>query len=135
MEIVKEVKSLELPDGQYVVFGSGPMQVHGIRESDDIDILVLPELYKSLKQQGWPEKRWKPPYPSDYLYKGNFQIVYNWNYGEYNPDPEQLIEQSEIIQGIPFARLEEVLRWKRVLGREKDQRDIKLIEEYLKNEH
>jgi hypothetical protein len=53
MEIIKEVKSLNLPIGQYVVFGSGPLQIHGIRESNDVDLLVLPGLFEKLKGEGW----------------------------------------------------------------------------------
>lgn len=131
MEIIREVKSLNLPEGKYVVFGSGPLQVHGIRQSSDIDILTTPELYDRLKNQGWDEGRWEPPYPGSYLYRGNFQIVNNWNYGVYNPDPRQLIDTAEIIDGVPFVPLQEVLLWKRAFGREKDKEDIRLIEEYL----
>ncbi len=45
MNIVKEVKSLGLPEGEYAVFGSGPLAVHKIRDTRDIDLLVSPKLY------------------------------------------------------------------------------------------
>jgi hypothetical protein len=69
-----------------------------------------------------------------YLYKDNIEVGDVWDYGEYNPDPQLLINDADIIDGVPFVRLEEVLKWKKAYGREKDKMDIKLIEEYLKNQ-
>ena len=132
MNIIKEIKSLNLPFGKYAVFGSGPLHIHGIRETTDVDIVVLPEIYNQLKRSGWVEKSWESGPPGRYLQLGNIEIVDNWKYGEYNPDPLEIISNAEIIHGIPFVRLEEVLKWKRVFGREKDKKDIKLIEEFLK---
>jgi hypothetical protein len=135
MDIVSEVKLLELPPGQYVVFGSGPMQVHGIRESSDIDLLFLPELYEKLKQDGWREKILETHPQGRYMYRDNIEAGDNWDYGTYNPDPKWLIENAEIINGIPFAPLREVIKWKKAFGRRKDLDDIKLIEEYLRHEN
>jgi hypothetical protein len=39
-----------------------------------------------------------------------------------------------VIDGIPFASLEEVRKWKIASGRPKDIADIKLIDEYLQKE-
>jgi hypothetical protein len=56
MDICEKVKSLALMDGQYVVFGSGPMAIHGIRNSSDIDLFVTEEQYNELKRrEGWKE--------------------------------------------------------------------------------
>ena len=56
MNIIKLVKKLDLPIGQYVVFGSGPLDVHGIRETWDVDICVKPELFEKLKlTKEWEE--------------------------------------------------------------------------------
>ena len=131
MNLIDEVKKLNLPIGQYIVFGSGPLQIHGIRETRDIDLLVLPVLYDQLKNDGWEEKSWETPPPGRYLYRDNVEVGDNWDYGEYNPDPKWLIENAEIIEGIPFAPLEEVLKWKKAFGREKDKKDIELINNFL----
>ena len=131
IDIFQKVKGLNLPLGQYVVFGSGPLAAHGIRETRDVDLLVLPELYDKLKQEGWEEKSWETPPPGRYLYKDNVEVGDNWDYDEYNPDPKWLIENAEVIDSIPFAPLEEVIKWKKAFGRDKDLADIKLIEDYL----
>lgn len=130
MDIFSKVKSLDLPLGKYVIFGSGPMEAHGLRQTgSDIDILVTSQLYAELKQQGWPER-----VDSDgdaFLEQDGFEVTSTWNFGHYNPTPEAIISRAEIIQGIPFAPLEDVLSYKRIFDRPKDKKDIKLIERYL----
>jgi hypothetical protein len=46
MNIVEEMKKLKFPQGQYVIVGSGPLVVRGIRETNDIDIVVSPKLFE-----------------------------------------------------------------------------------------
>lgn len=53
MDIFEEVKNLNLPLGQYLVAGSGPIAAHGIRDYKDIDILVTENLYNKLMKSGW----------------------------------------------------------------------------------
>ena len=43
-----------------------------------------------------------------------------------------LIDNSQIIDGLPFARLEDVLAFKLSLGRPKDVTHARLIEGYLR---
>jgi hypothetical protein len=42
-----------------------------------------------------------------------------------------LVDTADIIEDIRFVKLEHVLNWKRMMGREKDLKDIGLIETYL----
>jgi len=44
MNLLKEIKKLKLKIGQYVVVGGSALAGYGIRKSDDIDILVIPEI-------------------------------------------------------------------------------------------
>lgn len=132
-QIISRVKSLNLPLGQYVVFGSAPMAIHGLREVHDIDLVVKSEFYEKLKQSGeWKEKTWGHS-GKKCLIKNEFEIGKNWDFGDYNPGIDRLISKAEVVDNIPFVRLEEVLKWKKVFGREKDLRDVAIIEDYLKN--
>jgi hypothetical protein len=128
-ELIERVRALALPRGQYVVFGSGPMAAHGIRLTRDIDILVTTALYERLKKEGWEVAHWDSG--AEYLAKGIFEVDDSWNYEPYNPKPEEIISIAEIIDGIPFAPLREVLKWKKAFGREKDKVHIRLLEAYL----
>ena len=49
------------------------------------------------------------------------------------PRQKNLLKMAEIIEGIPFAPLTEVLKWKKAFGRPKDVVDIELIEQYLES--
>jgi len=43
-----------------------------------------------------------------------------------------LIDGAEIIDGLPFVKLERVLAWKKLNTREKDLKDIEVIEKFLR---
>jgi hypothetical protein len=47
-------------------------------------------------------------------------------------DPDSLIDRAELIDGLPFARLEDVLAFKLSYGRPKDLEHARLIEEHLR---
>ena len=128
-EIIAKVKALNFPKNSYVVFGSCPLAIAGLREAKDIDFLVSKELFVKLKASGWKELRKssndKP------LVHDIFEAHDNWNFSEYSPTLEQLLASATVIDEIPFASLEEVRLWKISSGRPKDLADIKLIDEYL----
>jgi len=42
-----------------------------------------------------------------------------------------LIDDAEIIDGLPFVKLEYVVKYKKQDGREKDLKDIETIEKFL----
>ena len=130
-EIAGKVKKLNLPTGKYALFGSVPMTVHGIRESKDIDILLTPELYDRFRETGeWREETL--PDGDKKLAKGDFDVFKTWwSSDSYGRDVSKLIAGAEILDGVPVIKLEEVLVWKKAFAREKDLKDVKLIEEFL----
>jgi hypothetical protein len=129
-EIAKKTMELGLRIGEYALFGSVPLAAHGIRESHDIDIIATHEVYERLKRLGWKEEQL--PNGRKMLQKDCFEVGDDWNFGTYNPGSATLIKDAEIVEGIPVVRLEEVLKWKRALGREKDMTDIELINKFMK---
>lgn len=46
-------------------------------------------------------------------------------------DPEEIIKSAEVVNGIPINNLDCEIKFKKALGREKDFRDIELIQEYI----
>ncbi len=129
-EIISQVKSLKLPEGSYVVYGSCPLALAGLRESNDVDMLVTREVFDELEKSGWPRSH-KDKYDNP-LTRGVFELHYNWNFSAYSPTLEQLLSTATVVNGVPFASLDEVRRWKAASGRPKDLIDIKLIDDYLK---
>jgi hypothetical protein len=131
-DIISKVKSLHFPNGSYIVFGSGPLAVLGIRGVNDIDLLVSQELYKELAKKGW-KKIYKGP-KDEPLTHDIFEAHHNWDFSPYAPTLPELLTRAMDIEGIPFASLEDVQKWKEASGRPKDFFDQKLIDNYLKNQ-
>ena len=128
-EIISRVKELNLPQNSYIVFGSCPLAAAGIREAQDVDMLVSKELFSELREKGWEELvkslKDKP------LTHDVFEAHDNWDFSSYNPTLEHLLSTATVIDDIPFAALEEVRKWKAASGRPKDLADIALLDKYL----
>lgn len=129
-QLFDELKKLRLPEGEWAVFGSGPMWVRGIRESSDIDIIARGAAWEWAKTNG--ETGIKEGSGLEYAHFAGdgIEVYRDWYPGEWNIDV--LIDDAEVVDGVPFVRLESVIKWKKIMGREKDAKDLVLIEEYLK---
>ncbi|MFH1657015.1 MAG: hypothetical protein ABH919_00970 [bacterium] len=130
MNIVEKVKKLNFAPGEYVVIGSGLLDVLGIRQANDIDIAVLPELHARLRTTGeWEEEK---RYGKIFLKKEKIEIVPQLSWSEYPTSTEEAIASATVIDNVYFMNLQELRRFKEALGREKDFADIALIDAYLK---
>lgn len=125
MRYLDEVRRLSMPLGRYAIFGSGPLAVRGLRENSDIDILVKPDLWSSLTGM-YETKEGKNGL---YIQIGRIEIWDQWK--PWFDDIGYMIDKADIIDGIPFIRLEDMLEGKKRMNRKKDQEDIRLIEDYL----
>ncbi|MDT0318249.1 hypothetical protein [Streptomyces millisiae] len=65
------------------------------------------------------------------LFDGTIEIFDRWLPG--SKEPDELIEKAEIIDGIPFCPLREVLDWKLRSARHKDRTDIRILEKHLRS--
>ena len=122
LEKLEELKCLNLPSGEYAIIGSGPMAIRGLREANDIDVVVKKTLWLELL------KRFVP-YDSKHIRIGNIEI---WgNFINLTERIDDVIDSAELLAGYPFVTLQDTLFWKKFLNREKDQKDLKMIEETL----
>ena len=131
MNIVERIKALNFPIGQYVIIGSGPLDALGIRPANDIDIAVMPELFKTLRASGEWEKEER--YGKIFLKRSGLDINPELSWSDYPTTTKEAIASALVIDGISFMNLEELKRFKTALGREKDKADIALIEKYQRN--
>jgi hypothetical protein len=123
MRFIEELEKLHLPRDKFAIFGSGPLAIRKIRENKDIDILIREDLWQKLiKKYALNEK--------GHLQIGNVEVCRKVIHLE---NVDKLIDNAEIINELKFVRLNDLLEWKKKMGREKDIKDIKLIEDYLKN--
>lgn len=123
------LRELDFPVGQYAIFGSGPMWVRGIRESDDLDLVARGEAWERAKANGIVGVKEYSGLQYAHFSDGRIEVYDGWYPGKW--DIDDLIETAEVIDGIPFVRLESVVEWKKIMGREKDAKDLALIQEYL----
>lgn len=129
MGVVNKVKNLKLPFGKYVVIGSGIFEPLGIRLAGDIDIAALPELHEQLRSTGkWEEEI---RYNKIFLKRDKIEINPELSWSDYQTTTEEAIASATVIDDIPFMNLDELRKFKKALGREKDIKDIQLIDEYL----
>jgi len=116
-----KLKKLNLPNEDYAVFGSGPLAIRGIRKSEDIDIIVKPKLWEKLAKKYSQE--------NEKLIKiGSIEVYKNWL--PWFKGINKLIDDADIFENIRFVKLKYVLAWKREYNREKDKKDIQLIEQH-----
>ncbi len=113
--------------------GSGILDALAIRDAEDIDLVVSESIFENLRSSGWQEDReFLKKYGRRCLKMGNIEVYDNFNIGDYNLSLADIPFKTLSIRGVTFMSLEELLKFKRILNREKDQRDIELIENYLK---
>ena len=141
MTIFERVKKLNFPLGKYVVVG-GIMEAHGIRPAHDIDIAVTPDFLEELIKRGWPICKCDvclPALPKRFLKGDGVDILSELSWKDkYSSKTETLIKEADIVEGIPFAKLKELLNWKKAYceglpPENKHVKDIQTIKDHLKS--
>lgn len=130
--IIKTIEELNFPQSEYIIIGGAAMAIRGLKETRDIDILVSKKLLENLRKLD--------------TWQHHPRIVASEEAGLVNKEKttelypsiasntitfESLKSNEEIIEGIPFADLEDIIKIKSFYAREKDLKDIELIEKYL----
>ena len=130
--LFQKVKELGLPIGKYALFGSAPMGIRGLKECKDIDIIVTEDLWNEYKNKGW--KMTTMQNGKQKLSNNCIELWNSWKPFEMKEwNVLELIKDSEIIDGLSFVKIKYVLEWKKLSTREKDIKDVKIIEKFLKN--
>lgn len=129
------LRKWQLPINQYVIIGSGPLGIRNIKTIGDIDILVSPELWATLVEKyGIADENGirKIVFPDGIVEAFGEGSFYSFQQLPQDPALNDRIKNAEIMEGLPFDTLENVLYYKRKQGREKDLKDIYLIEQWMK---
>lgn len=125
------LRALGLPSDDFVVFGSGPLLAHGLRDSvPDLDVLARGEAWRQAQRFAAPERA-PSGVGSIIRVPENIEIFDAWPLKGKGWNVDRLIDNAEIIDGIRFVPLETVLNWKESAGRPKDEDDIALLRKYF----
>ena len=119
-----------MPVDQYAVFGSATMFVHGlVKKFHDIDVIATGEAWEIAQKNGLTTTGTHSTDTKESFFCNKIEIFNKWHPGEWNH--LQLIQNADVIDGIRFVKLEDVLRYKKILNRKKDQEHIKILEKYF----
>jgi hypothetical protein len=127
---IRRLISLELDRDHFVIFGSGPLLAHGLRRDiGDLDVVARGPAWKRALELGTPAVGPLNQAPMVHFWGGRIEVSGGWISPTWNVD--ELIDKADVIAGIRFARLTDVLAYKRFLCRPKDIADICAIERAL----
>jgi len=125
LKLLEKLEKLNLPKDKFAIYGSGPLGIRDIREINDLDLIVTPDLWKKLSKI----YSIKGPDNERKIRIGEIEIVGNTILYE----AEKMIKEADVVDGIRYVNLETLMKCKKKMGRKKDLKDIKLIKNYLKN--
>lgn len=119
-ELLQRLEELDFPKEDYWLITGGAMVLYGIREqTGDIDLGCTKRFSEVLQAQGCPVKI-MPDGTRRIEFAEDVELFENW-----------LHDRVERLDGVPVISLQGIIAMKRQLGREKDLRDIELIEKYM----
>jgi hypothetical protein len=131
--LVKLVAELDLDCRDFVIFGSGPLLAHRLRRHiQDLDVVARGAVWCRVSQYGFPAAGSINGAPMAVFWGGLIQFSPGWISEDW--DTDDLIDRAEIIEGLPFAQLTDVLEYKQMLGRPKDRRDIQALVQLLRQQ-
>ncbi|MEX2515038.1 MAG: hypothetical protein WD335_02845 [Candidatus Paceibacterota bacterium] len=130
-QVISIIKDLHFPPDQYLVIAGTVMAVHGIRKADDVDLVISSDLFEHLKEEGDWEHCTRHEDNSEFLARDKIDIASKLDLYDYPTTLTEAKIRQDIIEGIPFMGLNDLIEFKQVYGRKKDLGDIKLIKDYL----
>ncbi len=125
-KLFERLKMIGLPPEDFAVFGSGPIAVRGLHDTDDIDIIARGKAWEMAKERG--EHQISEFGDESYSFAdGKIEVMDRW--GDW--DVDKLIDEADELEEIRFVNLETTQQEKLRRGREKDLKDVELIGKYM----
>ena len=119
-ELLNLLESLKFDSNEYWLITGAAMVFYGFRkETGDLDLGCTSKLADELEAKGYPAEI-MPEGTRKICPAPDVEIFENWLY-----------DQVEIIDSIPVISVKGLIAMKKSIGREKDLKDIQLIERYL----
>ncbi len=119
-EIIEKLNAFPYAREDYWIITGGAMVLYGIREqTNDIDLGCSTRMADALERDGFFDK-YTESGRRHFRYGEDIEISENWLY-----------DSVTTVEGFPVITIRGLIDMKRELGREKDMRDIRLINEYM----
>jgi hypothetical protein len=125
-KLIEKARALNLPKGEYVIIGSGLLDAWGLRTSHDLDLVVSPRQFETLRASG--AYRIEEKHGDEVLLADDIEIWRDW---KADATFAVLNESAIEVEGEKFAHPDIIIKRKTERGSEKDLEDIRLLKEYL----
>ena len=113
------LRELDLPLRDFAIFGSAPLAIRGIIPAvNDLDVLCRDSIWGRITALG--TTNFLPTYGVTVVTLADGAITFGMEWGIGDFDVDELIDTAEIIDGLPFVRLEHVARYKKIRASAKD---------------
>ncbi len=119
-DIINILKNMELPLNEYWITAGAGLVIHGVKETTrDIDLGCTTHLVELFLKKGC---KYIVEKDNTRIVQINdtIEILENW-----------FVDEIVVIDGLPVGSLESIKKQKVQLGREKDIKDIRLIDDYI----
>lgn len=124
--LVARLVAFGLDRDDFVLFGSAPLLANGLRtEIRDLDVVARGDAWRYAWQHGFRGVGGISGDDVAQFWGGRIQFSRRWMSPARGPD--ELIDTAQVVDGLRFALLEDVLAYKRHLLRPKDVADIGVI--------
>ncbi len=118
-DLFRYVRELQLPPGDFAIFGSGPLIVRNIIPfKNDLDIICRDEAWELVQQTGQPQ--YLQNYDAHIVSMLDGAITFGTSWGIGHFDIDTLIDSADILVDLPFVRLQYVIEYKKIRGLPKD---------------
>lgn len=133
-EVLEAIYDLRMSSGDFVVCGSVPLFIHGLRrEPQDLDIVARDLAWEKALTYGEASPAFCDDVASiEFMHCGkSIEILNGWFPAAMGWTVDHLIDTADLIKGLRFMTLKQTLTWKEYLRRDKDLDDIARIKEYF----
>lgn len=120
-QLISKLKTLPFDKNEYWLAAGGAMVLYGFREqTGDVDLGCSKKLADLLEKQGRETAVLKDG-SRKIIYDDDVEIFENW-----------LKDKTVMFDGFPVVSVDGLIAMKKELGREKDYKDIEIIEKHYK---
>lgn len=126
------LEKLALPQGEWCLVSGKCLELRGLRKSEDWDILLSRSFFEDLIQK-FPNHLKTSYYKTPILVFDNEKIEIFKDLPFFEGQEEEIINQAELIDWLPCMEISTLIRFKTLMGRQKDFRDIELLQKIRNN--
>ena len=124
--IISIVNSHHFPPKSFILFAGTVLAMHGLRDTNDVDMVCSQELFDQCVRDGWETEE-----KNGVLFVSSGDTEMCTVVPHTNAVVSELLSRAEVIDGLPCASLQDVRAFKQQMNRKKDIADIALIDAYL----